>query len=98
MHTHTGISFKDLVGLLQYNGYLSKKELINKGELIFLGDKLVYGGVKGSQTNSVKYRECRYYNNKELKTCCNYFFVRISYNSYVLAKVPKCQLFISMKI
>ena len=52
--------YKDLICLLNNNRYLSKKELLKKGELNFMQDK--WAGIwwkKGEDKNSVKYRECR---------------------------------------
>ncbi|XP_057307414.1 calponin homology domain-containing protein DDB_G0272472-like [Hydractinia symbiolongicarpus] len=74
--------YKDLVCLLQENRYLTDGELRKKGEESFIGDELVYGGVKGELKNSINYRECRYY-KADNEACCRYYFVTICYGDYV---------------
>ncbi|XP_066924744.1 proteoglycan 4-like [Clytia hemisphaerica] len=74
--------YKDLVCLLQENRYLTDQELRKKGEESFIGDELVYGGVKGEMKNSIDYRESRYY-KADNEACCRYYFVTICYGDYV---------------
>jgi len=74
--------YKDLVCLLQENRYLTDQELRKKGELSFIGDELVYGGVKGEQKNSTSYRECRYFKS-DFEAICRYYFVTVCYGEYV---------------
>ena len=49
--------YKDLVLMFQEDRYLTEMENRSKGELSFMNDQLLYGGVKGEKTNSKNYRE-----------------------------------------
>ena len=53
-----------------------------QGEESFIGDELVYGGVKGEMKNSIDYRESGYYKSDN-EACCRYYFVTICYGTYV---------------
>ena len=53
-----------------------------QGEESFIGDELVYGGVKGEMKNSIDYRESRYF-KADNEACCRYYFVTICYGNYV---------------
>ena len=75
--------YKDLVLMLQENRYLTDAEARKKGELTFLGDELLYGGVKAEKTNSLQYRECRSFHDENLGSFVDYFFITRAYSDYV---------------
>ena len=64
---------------LNNNFYLN---IYVQGEESFIGDELVYGGVKGEMKNSIDYRESRYF-KADNEACCRYYFVTICYGNYV---------------
>ncbi|XP_070183845.1 PC-esterase domain-containing protein 1A-like [Littorina saxatilis] len=73
--------YKDLVSLLQRDILLAEKDLRAKGELSFLSDTLIEGGVKGQLNNGINYTEVRQYvTNTHL---VRFYFVTRCYNQYV---------------
>ena len=75
--------YKDLVVLMQGDRYITEPELRKKGELTFMNDELLYGGVKGEKTNSKNYHECRSFNEPTINSYVDYFFVTRSYDGYI---------------
>ncbi|CAH1783399.1 unnamed protein product [Owenia fusiformis] len=53
--------YKDLIGMLQSNKYLTESHLKQKGEHSVLRDKLIEGGRLGQMHNGKSYREVRQY-------------------------------------
>lgn len=87
--------YKDLVCLwTQENSrYLFQRELRAKGELTFLGDKLLRGGkLEGKMVNGVGYREVREFSDSEVSF--KYYFVTRCYSEHmasILNELKTCQ-------
>ncbi|XP_068710134.1 PC-esterase domain-containing protein 1A-like [Montipora foliosa] len=78
--------YKDLICLwTQENSrYLSEQELRAKGELSFLGDKLLQGGkLEGKMVNGVGYREVRQFSGE--KVFFKYYFVTRCYSEHMMS-------------
>ena len=76
--------YKDLVCLWTQSDsrYLFQKELRAKGELSFLGDKLLHGGkLDGKMVNGIGYREVREFSDE--KAFFKYYFVTRSYSEHM---------------
>lgn len=87
--------YKDLVCLWTQDDsrYLRQRELRAKGELSFLGDKLLSGGkLEGKMVNGVGYREVREFSDGE--AFFKYYFVTRSYSEHmasILNELKTCQ-------
>lgn len=87
--------YKDLVCLWtqEDSRYLFQRELRAKGELTFLGDKLVSGGkLDGKMVNGIGYREVREFSDG--KAFFKYYFVTRSYSEHmasILNELKTCQ-------
>ena len=87
--------YKDLVCMWtqEDSRYLFQDELRAKGELAFLGDKLLSGGkLEGKLVNGTEYREVREY--KEDNTIFKYYFVTRCYSEHmasVLNELKTCE-------
>lgn len=87
--------YKDLICLWTQKDsrYLSQKELRAKGELSFLGDKLLHGGkLEGKMVNGIGYREVREFSDG--KVLFKYYFVTRSYSEHmasILNELKTCQ-------
>ena len=87
--------YKDLVCLWTQNDsrYLRQRELRAKGELSFLGDKLLSGGkLEGKMVNGIGYREVREFSDGE--AFFKYYFVTRSYSEHmasILNELKTCQ-------
>jgi len=87
--------YKDLVCLWtqEDSRYLHQRELRAKGELTFLGDKLLSGGkLEGKMVNGVGYREVREFSDG--RAFFKYYFVTRSYSEHmasVLNELKTCQ-------
>ena len=76
--------YKDLVCLWtqEDSRYLFQRELRAKGELAFLGDKLLSGGkLEGKMVNGIGYREVREFKDGEV--LFKYYFVTRSYSEHM---------------
>lgn len=76
--------YKDLLCLWtqQDSRYLFQRELRAKGELSFLGDKLLHGGkLEGKMVNGIGYREVREFSDG--KVFFKYYFVTRSYSEHM---------------
>lgn len=76
--------YKDLVCLWTQKDsrYLYQRELRAKGELSFLGDKLLSGGkLEGKMVNGTGYREVREFSDGEVSL--KYYFVTRSYSEHM---------------
>ena len=76
--------YKDLVCLWtqEDSRYLHQRELRAKGELTFLGDKLLSGGkLEGKMVNGVGYREVREFSDG--RAFFKYYFVTRSYSEHM---------------
>ncbi|XP_022800771.1 uncharacterized protein LOC111338536 [Stylophora pistillata] len=76
--------YKDLVCLWTQKDsrYLMQRELRAKGELAFLGDKLLSGGkLEGKMVNGVSYREVREFKDNEVSF--KYYFVTRAYSEHM---------------
>lgn len=76
--------YKDLVCLWTQKDsrYLMQRELRAKGELAFLGDKLLSGGkLEGKMVNGIEYREVREF--KESEVFFKYYFVTRAYSEHM---------------
>lgn len=86
--------YKDLICLWtqQDSRYLSERELRAKGELSFLGDKLLQGGkLEGKMVNGVDYREVRQFSDG--KVSFKYYFVTRSYSQHVMSILNELKTF-----
>lgn len=87
--------YKDLICLWtqEDSRYLFQKELRAKGELAFLGDKLLRGGkLEGKMVNGTGYREVREFSDG--KVSFKYYFVTRSYSEHmesILNELKTCQ-------
>ena len=87
--------YKDLLCLWtqEDSRYLFQRELRAKGELSFLGDKLLHGGkLEGKMVNGVGYREVREFSDG--KAFFKYYFVTRSYSEHmasILNELKTCQ-------
>lgn len=87
--------YKDLVCLWtqEDSRYLYQRELRAKGELTFLGDKLLSGGkLEGKMVNGVGYREVREFSDG--RAFFKYYFVTRSYSEHmasILNELKTCQ-------
>lgn len=87
--------YKDLVCLWtqEDSRYLYQRELRAKGELTFLGDKLLSGGkLEGKMVNGVGYREVREFSDG--RAFFKYYFVTRSYGEHmasILNELKTCQ-------
>ncbi|XP_030635077.1 PC-esterase domain-containing protein 1A, partial [Chanos chanos] len=73
--------YKDLVLLLQRDGYLSLPQLKSKGELSFERDTLVEGGKLGQMSNGTEYREVRQYRSDH--HLVRFYFVTRIFSRYM---------------
>lgn len=86
--------YKDLICLWtqQDSRYLSEQELRAKGELSFLGDKLLQGGkLEGKMVNGVDYREVRQFSDG--KVSFKYYFVTRSYSEHMMSILNELKTF-----
>ena len=87
--------YKDLLCLWtqEDSRYLFQRELRAKGELSFLGDKLLHGGkLEGKMVNGIGYREVREFSDG--KVFFKYYFVTRSYSEHmasILNELKTCQ-------
>ena len=87
--------YKDLVCLWtqEDSRYLYQRELRAKGELAFLGDKLLSGGkLEGKMVNGVGYREVREFSDG--RAFFKYYFITRSYSEHmasILNELKTCQ-------
>lgn len=87
--------YKDLICLWtqEDSRYLFQRELRAKGELAFLGDKLLHGGkLEGKMVNGTGYREVREFSDG--KVFFKYYFVTRSYSEHmvsILNELKTCQ-------
>lgn len=87
--------YKDLLCLWtqEDSRYLFQRELRAKGELSFLGDKLLHGGkLEGKMVNGIGYREVREFSDG--KAFFKYYFVTRAYSEHmasILNELKTCQ-------
>ncbi|XP_030206502.1 PC-esterase domain-containing protein 1A [Gadus morhua] len=74
-------AYKDLVLLLQRDGYLSDSQLRRKGELTFESDSLVEGGCLDQMHNGTNYREVREFRSTHHRV--RFYFVTRVFSRYM---------------
>ena len=73
--------YRDLICMLQANYYLTPKNLKGRGELSFMGDKLIEGGSLGERHNGKHYREVRQYQSDH--HLVRYYYITRAYSEYL---------------
>ncbi|KAL8613301.1 hypothetical protein ACOMHN_052541 [Nucella lapillus] len=73
--------YKDLVSLLQRDRILTERDLKAKGEMAFMFDNLIEGGVKEGLNNGTSYTEVRQYHTTT--HLIRFYFITRCYNAYV---------------
>lgn len=75
--------YKDLVYILQSNGYIDDRHLRAKGEKSCLGDELIEGGRFGEMHNGKNYREVRHYKCPSNYYMVTFYMVTACYSAYM---------------